>query len=91
VFDGEATDLGLGRRAGETLHEHAARLRTSVPFSDGHLARLTASATRAAYGPNDPSAEEARAAVLDARTATADLRKDAGFVRRVVGTYRPGL
>lgn len=91
VFDGEATDLGLGRRAGETLEEHGTRLRNSVTFSDGHLARLTASATQAAYGASEPSAQDARAAVLDARTAAADLRRDAGFVRRLVGTYRPGL
>ena len=91
VFDGEATDLGLGRRDGETLEEHRARLSATVTFSDGHLARLTASAARAAYAPNEPSAEDAHSAVRDARTAAADLRKDAGFVRRVVGTYRPGL
>ncbi|HEX6230981.1 MAG TPA: DUF3488 and transglutaminase-like domain-containing protein [Actinomycetota bacterium] len=91
VFDGEAADLGVGRRAGETLDEHRARLAAAVAFSDGHLDRLTRTASRAAYGAAEPTAEEARLAVSDARIAIRDLRKDAGWLRRVAGTYRPGL
>jgi transglutaminase-like putative cysteine protease len=91
VFDGEAADLGLGRRDGETLEEHRARLSAAVALSDGHLARLTARAARAAYASTDPSSEDAGEAVRDARTAIADLRRDVGWVRRVVGTYRPGV
>jgi transglutaminase-like putative cysteine protease len=91
VFDGGAADLGLGRREGETLEEHAARLAAAVALSDGHLRRLAAAAGRAAYAPGSPSPEEARLATTDARLAIRDLRRDAGWLRRLVGTYRPGL
>jgi len=91
VFDGEAADLGLGRREGETLEEHRARLAAAVAFSDGHLGRLTSAAMRSAYGPSAPTQEEARGVAEDAGRAIRDLRKDAGWLRRVVGTYRPGI
>jgi transglutaminase-like putative cysteine protease len=91
VFDGEAADIGMGRREGETLEEHRARLMATVAFSDGHLGRLTDAAGRAAYGSADPSREEADASVRDAHVAIKDLRKQAGLLRRIVGTYRPGL
>jgi transglutaminase-like putative cysteine protease len=91
VFDGEAADLGLGRREGETLDEHRARLAAAIAFTDGHLGRLTSQATRAAYAEDAPSREEARSAVEDAHEAIRELRKDAGLIRRIVGTYRPGV
>jgi transglutaminase-like putative cysteine protease len=91
VFDGEAADLGLGRREGETLDEHRARLAAAIAFTDGHLGRLTTRATRAAYAADAPSPEEARSAVEDAHEAIRELRKDAGLIRRIVGTYRPGV
>jgi transglutaminase-like putative cysteine protease len=91
VFDGEAADLGLGRREGETLDEHRARLAAAIAFTDGHLGRLTTQATRAAYAAEAPSPEDASSAVEDAHEAIRELRKDAGLVRRIVGTYRPGV
>jgi transglutaminase-like putative cysteine protease len=91
VFDGEAADLGMGRRDGETLEEHHARLTALVALSNGHLSRLTEATTRAAYAASSPSRDEAGAAVRDARTAIADLRRGAGVLRRIVGTYRPGV
>jgi transglutaminase-like putative cysteine protease len=91
VFDGEAADLGLGRREGETLDEHRARLAAAIAFTDGHLARLTSLATRAAYASEAPTREEANASADDARNAIRELRRDAGIIRRIVGTYRPGL
>jgi hypothetical protein len=91
VFDGEAADLGLGRREGETLEEHRSRLSAVVELSDGHLSRLTAATARAAYSPDEPSREDARAVVRDARTAIGDLRRDAGWLRRIAGAYRPGF
>jgi len=91
VFDGEAADLGLGRREGETLDEHRARLVAAIAFTDGHLARLTSLATRAAYASEAPTREEANASADDARNAIRELRRDAGIIRRIVGTYRPGL
>ena len=91
VFDGEAADLGLGRREGETLDEHRARLAAAIAFTDGHLGRLTSLATRAAYAAEAPTREEASDSVDDARKAIRELRRDAGIIRRIVGTYRPGL
>jgi hypothetical protein len=91
VFDGEAADLGLGRREGETLDEHRARLAAAIAFTNGHLGRLTSLATRAAYASEAPTREEANASVDDARKAIRELRRDAGIIRRIVGTYRPGL
>jgi transglutaminase-like putative cysteine protease len=91
VFDGEAADLGLGRRDGETLDEHRARLAAAIAFTDGHLGRLTTQAIRAAYAADAPTPEEARAALEDAHGAIRELRKDAGLIRRIVGTYRPGV
>jgi transglutaminase-like putative cysteine protease len=91
VFDGEAADLGLGRADGETLAEHRDRLAAVVPFSDGHLERLTMAAIRAAYSGRPTTKGEARDALRDARTAIRDIRSDAGLVRRLRGVYRPGL
>jgi len=91
VFDGEAADLGMGRREGETLEEHRARLAAIVAFSDGHLGRLTSAAARAAYSPDQPTPQEAREVADEARRAIRDLRRDAGWFRRAVGTYRPGI
>jgi len=91
LFDGEAADLGLGRRPGETLNEYDARLRERVRFSNGHLTRLTSAATRAAYAGSDVEADDARAALSDARVAIRDVRRDAGLMRRLVGVYRPGI
>ncbi len=91
VFDGEAADLGLGRAPGETLGEHRERLRRTTRFADGHLTRLTDLATRAAYARDEVSAEDARAAVVEARAAIRDLRRGAGVARRTVGAFRPGI
>ncbi len=91
VFDGRAADLGLGRREGETLEEHRARLSATVTLSDGHLSRLAAAVGLAAYGEESPSADDARAAVRDGATAIADLRRGTGVLRRIAGVYRPGV
>ncbi|MGZ4109325.1 MAG: transglutaminase family protein [Actinomycetota bacterium] len=91
LFDGEAADLGLGRRPGETLLEYRRRLDERVRFSDGHLGRLTAAATRAAYADGEVQAAEARAALADAKVAIRDVRRDAGVTRRLLGVYRPGI
>jgi transglutaminase-like putative cysteine protease len=91
VFDGEAADLGMGRRDGETLLEYGLRIREAVPFSDGHLEALTAAATRAAYSAEPIAPEEAEQATRVARVAIRDMRRSAGIVRRITGVYRPGL
>jgi transglutaminase-like putative cysteine protease len=91
VFDGEAADIGLGRRDGETLAEYRDRLDSTVSFSDGHLSALTTTATRAAYSPDPIDREEAIAAARAARTAIRDMRRGAGLTRRLAGVYRPKL
>jgi transglutaminase-like putative cysteine protease len=91
VFDGEVADVGLGRRDGETLEEHRARLSATVAFSDGRLSRLTTAAMRAAYSPSEPSSADATEAVSDARTAASDVRRSVGIGRRLLGIYRPGM
>jgi hypothetical protein len=91
LFDGEAADVGLGRRPGETLTEFRERLAERVRSSDGHLARLTAVASRAAYSDAEIDRDDARAALRDARVAIRDVRREAGIVRRVIGVYRPGI
>ncbi|HSJ49928.1 MAG TPA: DUF3488 and transglutaminase-like domain-containing protein [Actinomycetota bacterium] len=88
VLDGRAADLGLGRRPGETIVEHRDRLSAAATFSDGHLDRLAAAAARAAYAESAPSGAEAAAAVRDARTVIADLRREAGWTRTLAGVYR---
>ena len=91
VFDGGAADLGLGRARGETLAEYRDRLARTVRFSDGHLHRLTAATTRAAYSDRPVSEDEARETGRAARTALHDMRKEAGLVRRIAGFYRLGV
>jgi transglutaminase-like putative cysteine protease len=91
VFDGRAADVGLGRREGETVEEHRARLSAAAALSDGHLTRLSSATVRAAYAAEPPSPDQAREAVRDARTAIAEVRRHAGLLRRLAGTYRPGV
>lgn len=91
VFDGEAADLGLGRAPGETLVEYRDRIRGSVAFSDGHLETLTGATMRAAYSPDPIEPQDADRTARAARIAIRDMRRSAGFVRRVTGTYRPGV
>jgi transglutaminase-like putative cysteine protease len=91
LFDGEAADVGFGRRPGETLSEYRLRLSERVRFSDGHLARLTDAVARAAYAGEPVEAELARDARQNARVAIRDVRREAGLIRRIVGTYRPGI
>jgi transglutaminase-like putative cysteine protease len=90
VFDGEAADLGLGRRDAETVEEYRARLAAAMALSDGHLTVLTEAAARAAYSAAQPTPGEARAAAEAARATIRDLRRGAGLPRRLLGTYRPG-
>jgi transglutaminase-like putative cysteine protease len=89
VFDGEAAEVGMGRRPGETIAEHRERLSSTVQFSDGHLARLTAAAQIAAYADATLDTQAAHAARADAKVAIKDVWRQAGPLRRVLGLYRP--
>ena len=91
VFDGEAADLGLARREGETLVEYGARIRGGIRFSDGHLEALTGAAMRAAYSPAAITTRDADGARRAANVAISDIRRSTGLFRRVTGIYRPGF
>ncbi|HVM12462.1 MAG TPA: DUF3488 and transglutaminase-like domain-containing protein, partial [Actinomycetota bacterium] len=81
-----AEDLGFGRRDGETPAEFAARLRAAVPFSDGHLERLSALAVTALYSERTTSAEAPAVATEAERAVVRDLRRHAGAARSFAGT-----
>jgi transglutaminase-like putative cysteine protease len=85
-----ATDLGLGRRAHETLEEYRGRLKAEVSSLDGDLDRLTTLTTVAAYSGDSLTSQDAAVAVASGKRAAGDMRKAAGPVRRVVGWFRPG-
>jgi transglutaminase-like putative cysteine protease len=89
AFEVGATDLGMGRRSGETVAEYGARLRSDVSFSDGHLERITAAAGRAFYGRDGVGPEDADAAGRTLVPLLRDLGRHAGTVRRVIGAVRP--
>jgi transglutaminase-like putative cysteine protease len=89
VFDERAGDVGLARGDGETPEEYRRRLAARVRSTDGDLGRLTDLAVRAAYGPREPTDEDARRARGAGRRAIRDVRKSAGPLRTLVGIYRP--
>ncbi len=88
VFEWRAADIGLGRRTGETLWEYAARLRSDVTFSDGHLERLVAVAGRALYSVDGVTSADARAALAAGRLVAADVRRHVGTLRTAAGAFR---
>jgi transglutaminase-like putative cysteine protease len=91
VMQGIATDLGLGRRAGETLHEYRDRLRESVVLSDGHLDVVTGLAEVALYSERPVPDGDAVEAITASRVVVRDLRRSAGMKRRVLGALRPSF
>jgi hypothetical protein len=85
LFESWTGDVGLGRRPGETPLEYEGRLKRTVPFSDGHLERVTALTGRALYSGASVSSVEAQEAVSAAKAAARDVRRHAGVRRRVLG------
>ncbi|HYT30301.1 MAG TPA: DUF4129 domain-containing protein, partial [Actinomycetota bacterium] len=83
-----AADVGLGRRAAETIQEYRGRLTGTVRFTNGDFETLTALAGRAAYAEDGLSAADGRRAVTLARTASRDIRRSAGRPRLILGLYR---
>jgi len=84
----QASDVGLPREPHETLPEYQRRLKSTVPFSDGHLDRLTALASVAAYSEADLSGDDADRAVAAARVAARDIARSTGTIRRIAGWFR---
>jgi hypothetical protein len=89
AFEIGATDLGLGRRPGETVAEYRARLRSEVVFSDGHLERITGAAGRAFYASDGISPAEADEAGRTVSPLLGDLGRHVGPARRLLGAVRP--
>jgi TgpA N-terminal domain/Transglutaminase-like superfamily len=89
AFEVGATDLGMGRRPGETVAEYGARLRSEVSFSDGHLERMTGAAGRAFYARDGIGPGDADDAGRTVTPLLRDLGRHAGPVRRAVGAVRP--
>jgi hypothetical protein len=85
LFESWAGDVGFRRRAGETPLEYQARLKRTVPFSNGHLEHVTALTGRALYSGAIVSTVQAREAVSAAKAAARDVRRHAGVRRRILG------
>jgi hypothetical protein len=83
-----AGDLGFGRGAHETLWEYRCRLKSSLRSLDGHLDRITALATRAAYSDEDLVPTDAEQALEAARRAGAEIARSAGMARRLAARFR---
>lgn len=90
VLAQRAADLGVGPAPGETPREYLRRLEASDRLGDGHLARLTALATRAAYAPGPLGPDDALDAEADAREVLRSLRRTTPPLRRLAGAYRRG-
>jgi TgpA N-terminal domain/Transglutaminase-like superfamily len=89
AFEIGATDLGIGRRPGETVAEYRNRLRSEVEFSDGHLERITGAAGRAFYASDGISRADADEAGRTVSPLLRDLGRHAGPARRLLGAVRP--
>jgi TgpA N-terminal domain/Transglutaminase-like superfamily len=88
AFEIGATDLGLGRRPGETVAEYRARLRSEVEFSDGHLERITGAAGRAFYASDGIGPAAAEEAGRSVSPVLRDLGRHTGPARRLLGAVR---
>ncbi|MGH2711462.1 MAG: transglutaminase TgpA family protein [Actinomycetota bacterium] len=87
MLDG-ASDLGLPRRAWETVEEYRARLTDRGAPQDA-LERISSLAGRAFYSPHRPRQNDGDEAVAAARTILRELRRRAGVVRSLLGALRP--
>jgi len=88
VFSDRASELGLGRRPAETLSDYGERLRSTVPFSDGHLEGLLGAASKAAYSASPVLDSDAERAGENARQALRDMRDTTPLRRRLRGAFR---
>lgn len=88
VLAGQASDVGLGRRAPESLAEYAGRLGQRVRLSDGHLDRLIALARRAAYSADAISESEGEQALESSRGVASEIRRSVGAVKWAMGRFR---
>jgi transglutaminase-like putative cysteine protease len=82
-----AAELGLAREPGETPVEYLTKVTTSGRLENGHLHRLTETTVRAAYAPDEPSADDALDATGDANEVIDELRRSSTVRERIVGPF----
>jgi hypothetical protein len=82
-----AAELGLAREPGETPVEYLSKVTTSGRLENGHLHRLTATTIRAAYAPDEPTADDALDATGDANEVIDELRRSSTVRERIVGPF----
>jgi transglutaminase-like putative cysteine protease len=88
VLVADAGDIGLGRRAHETLWEYRARLRSKVDGLDAELTRLMGLTGRAAYSERAISPAQASSAAAAAGTIARSLRRSVGRLTRILGWFK---
>ncbi|MGZ8578425.1 MAG: transglutaminase TgpA family protein [Actinomycetota bacterium] len=82
-----AAELGLAREPGETPVEYLTKVTTSGRLENGHLHRLTETTVRAAYAPDEPTADDALDATGDANEVIDELRRSSTVRDRIVGPF----
>jgi len=88
VMTEQAADFGLGRLSSETFWEYRTRLKERIIGPDGDLDSLARLAGMAAYSEGGVTAGDARAARSAARGTVRQLRRSAGWSRRLAGWFR---
>lgn len=89
VFTERAGELGFPRSRGQTMEEYRDQVIDSGELDGAatRLAALTTITADAAYSPRDPSDHEAVEATAAAEATLGALRRKAGLVNRLKGTY----
>ena len=90
VMTARAADVGLGPMGHETVNEYTERLKASVPFSNGHVERLSQLVSAAAYGTVDVAHTSADEAAVLARRVTKEIAASRDLPTRVFGLFRLG-
>lgn len=88
VFTERAGELGFHRTPGETVQEYRRRLVGTASGRGEDLDTLCRMTALAAYAPEEPRTDDARAAIEAARSTLQRLRRATPLDRRVMGRYR---
>ena len=89
VFEERTAEVGLPRRAGETLAEYRVRLAAELPELAREAEVLAHTAGRALYSSAELGATDADRSLEAIRALTRALRRRAGRGRALVGAIRP--
>jgi hypothetical protein len=88
VMAEQAADFGVGRLASETFWEYRTRLKERVRGPNGDLDSLVRLAGMAAYSETGVTPGDARTARSAAKATVRQLRRSAGWSRRLAGWFR---